>query len=84
MVNGAVYGEASPHHAPKGNLKIGLQWNAEIQTCSDFGQTKLVREQFCLAFKNVLNPNESVRISDVRTIDLTLVRTFGFRTFLLS
>ena len=52
-----------------------LQWNAEIRTSMDFGQTTLVREQKWFERQNVRNPNDFVWIWDVRTIDQTSVQT---------
>ena len=63
--------------------KTNVQWNAEIRTSSDFGQSyfgqsTFVRQQNHSDFQNVQNPNDFVRILDVRKIDFTLVRTYTF------
>ena len=46
-----------------------VQWNAEIWTRSDFGQTKVVRYQFTSNIQNIRNLNDFVQISDVWLID---------------
>ena len=45
-------------------LSALIQWNAEIRTRLDFGQTKLVVEQFLFGSNYVRNPNDFVRLSD--------------------
>ena len=41
-----------------------LQWSAEIQTRSDFGQITFVWEQFMFKCNSVQNPHDFVRLSE--------------------
>ena len=41
-----------------------VEWNAEIRTSSDFGQSIIVREQNSSVFENIQKPHYFVRISD--------------------